>query len=551
MKRLALLVFLILAAVARAGDRGVVVSVSPPATRAGEAVLAKGGNAADAAVAVGFALAVTWPEAGNIGGGGFMLVRPAGEKSEPVVLDYRETAPALAARDLFVKHGKKPYLTVGVPGSVAGLALAHARFGKLPWKNLVAPAVGLAEEGFVIDAALARSLNRALARGKDFPELLRVFGKPAGKWQAGDRLVQKDLARTLARIAERGADGFYKGETAELFDKEMKAGGGLVTKADLAGYAAKERRPVHGTYRGCDVYAPPPPSSGGIGLVEMLNILENFDLKKGGRYSATTLHLMAEAMRRAYCDRARYLGDGDFVKVPAHLTSKGYARKLAGGIDPKKATPSDELAKDVPLAEEKAHTTHYSVLDGAGMAVSTTTTLEAAFGSKVVVRGAGFLLNNEMTDFNTRPGVTTRSGLIGTAPNQIEPGKRMLSSMTPTIVVRGGKPVLVTGSPGGRTIINTVLCVVLNVVEFELPLRDAVQAPRMHQQWFPDRIDLEPGYFARHAGALKELEKMGHRLRRVRDQGDAHSIWLDPKTGRYEGVADPRRAGHGSPPGGK
>jgi gamma-glutamyltranspeptidase / glutathione hydrolase len=545
MKRLVLLLFLT-ASCARAGDKGVVVSVSPPASRAGEAVLAGGGNAVDAAVAVGFALAVTWPEAGNIGGGGFMLVRPAGARAEPVVFDYRETAPALARKDLFVKHGRKPYLTVGVPGSVAGLGLAHGKFGKLPWKEVVAPAVKLAEEGFVIDEALARSLNRALAKSKDFPELVRVFGQAGGKWRAGDRLVQKDLARTLRRLAEKGAADFYQGETATLIDKEMRAGGGLVTKADLAGYTAKVRKPVHGTYRGYDVYVPPPPSSGGICLVEMLNILETFDLKKGGRYSPRTLHLMAEAMRRAYCDRARYLGDQDFVKVPVQLTSKEYARKLARGIDPARATPSEDLARDVPLAEEKKHTTHYSVTDAAGMAVSTTTTLEEAFGSKVVVRGAGFLLNNEMTDFNTRPGVTTRSGLIGTAPNQIEPGKRMLSSMTPTIVVKGGRPVLVTGSPGGRTIINTVLGVVLNVVEFGLPLREAVEAPRMHQQWFPDRIDLEPAFFEKYAGALEQLRKMGHRLRRVRDQGDAHSIWLDPRTGRYEGVADPRRAGHGA-----
>jgi gamma-glutamyltranspeptidase/glutathione hydrolase len=534
---------LLLAPLAAAGPKGIVVSVSPPANRVGDEVLARGGNAVDAAVAVGFALAVTWPEAGNIGGGGFMVVRPAGAKSEPVVIDYRETAPAAATKDLFVKHGRKPHLTVGVPGSVAGLATAHAKFGKLPWKSLVEPAVKLAEDGFAIDQPLAGSINAALRRAKEFPELRRVFGKGEGTWKAGDRLVQKDLARTLKRIADGGSDGFYKGETADLLAKEMKAGGGLITKDDLAGYKAKERAPVHGTYRGFDVYAPPPPSSGGVCLVEMLNILENFDLKKHPRYSAETLHLMAEAMRRAYRDRAAHLGDQDFVKNPAHLTSKEYAKKLAAGIDLKRATPSESLAGEIKLAEEKIDTTHYSVLDASGMAVSTTTTLEESFGSKVVVRGGGFLLNNEMTDFNTRPGETNRRGQVGTEPNLIAPGKRMLSSMTPTILVKGGKPVLITGSPGGRTIINTVLGVVVNVVDSEMPLREAVDAPRMHQQWFPDRVQLEASAWEKHAEAVARLEKLGHRVLKVRAQGDAHSIWYNVRKGEYEGAMDLRRAG--------
>ncbi len=521
---------------------GVVVTVSPPATRVGEAVLDKGGNGVDAAVAVGFALAVTWPEAGNIGGGGFMLVRPAGAKAEPVLIDYRETAPAAATRDLFVKHGQKPHLTVGVPGSVAGLAHAHAKYGKLPWKDLVAPAVRLAEEGFEMDEALAGSLNRALRGGKGFAELQCVYGKPGGRWQPGDRLVQKELARTLRRIAEKGAAGFYQGETAELIVREMKAGGGLITEKDLAGYRVKERRPIHGTYRGYDVYAPPPSSSGGICLVQMLNVLENFPLKKLGRYSPATLHLMTEAMRRAYRDRAEHLGDADFVKIPAHLTSKEYAKKLAAGIDRERATPSERLAGDIPLAGESDSTTHYSVIDAGGLAVSNTYTLEASFGSKVVVRGAGFLLNNEMTDFNPRPGVTTRRGQIGTPPNQIAPGKRMLSSMTPTIVVRDGKPVLITGSPGGRTIINTVLEVVLNVLEFDMTLRQAVDAPRMHHQWFPDRLQVEAALAAEHPKAIAALEKRGHKVQKVRAQGDAHSIWLEPRTGTYQGVRDRRRA---------
>jgi gamma-glutamyltranspeptidase/glutathione hydrolase len=543
MKRLSAALLLLLAAGTSSGKTGVVVSVSPPATRVGEAVLARGGNAVDAAVAVGFALAVTWPEAGNIGGGGFMLVRPAGAKSAPVVFDYRETAPAAATKDLFVKNKRTPHLIVGVPGSVAGMFLAHKKHGKLPWKDLVTPAVALAEEGFAIDGALADSINRALRRGKALPELLRVYGKDEGRsrWQAGDQLVQKDLSRTLQRIADEGPDGFYKGRTAELLVEEMKAGGGLITQADLAGYEAKVREPIHGTYRGYDVYGPPPPSSGGICLVEMLNVLENFDLKKHGRYSPATLHLLAETMRRVFHDRARYLGDNDFVKIPAHLTSKEYARKLADTIDPKKATPRADLAADMPLAEEKKHTTHYSIIDGDGMAVSTTTTLENSFGSKVVVRGAGFLLNNEMTDFNLTPGVTTRAGAIGTEPNQIAPGKRMLSSMTPLIVVKDGKPVLITGSPGGRTIINTVLWVTLGVLEFGEPLREAVYAPRIHQQWFPDRIEVEAPLAKKYPATIAALEKLGHKIRTEREQGDAHSIWLEPKSGTYQGVVDPRR----------
>jgi gamma-glutamyltranspeptidase/glutathione hydrolase len=546
MKRFSALLLVLLATGTSAAQSGVVVSVSPPATRVGEAVLARGGNAVDAAVVVGFALAVTWPEAGNIGGGGFMLVRPAGAESTPIVIDYRETAPAAATKDLFVKNHRTPHLTVGVPGSVAGLFLAHQKYGKLPWKELVAPAVTLAEEGFTVDGALADSINRATGRGKGFPELLRVFGNENGKslWRPGERLVQKDLANTLRRIAEDGPDGFYKGKTAELLAAEMKAGGGLITRADLAAYRAKVRKPIHGTYRGRDIYGPPPPSSGGICLVEMLNVLENFDLENQGRYSPATLHLLAETMRRVYRDRAAYLGDSDFVEVPAHLTSKAYARKLAASIDPKKATPSADIAGDILLAEEKKHTTHYSIIDRDGTAVSTTTTLEASFGSKVVVRGAGFLLNNEMTDFNMTPGVTTRSGRIGTEPNQIVPGKRMLSSMSPTIVVKDDKPVLVTGSPGGRTIINTVLWVTLGVLEHGETLTDAVRAPRLHHQWFPDRIEVEAAFAVKYPAAIAGLKKLGHPIVQVRDQGDAHSIWLDPKTGKYQGAIDPRRQSH-------
>jgi gamma-glutamyltranspeptidase/glutathione hydrolase len=524
---------------------GVVVCVSPPAAEAGMAVLKKGGNAVDAAVAVGFAMAVTWPEAGNIGGGGFMMVAAPGK--EPTCVEYREMAPASAKVDLLA-DGKVTGLdhkVAGVPGTVRGFGLAHEKFGKLPWKEVVSPAVKLAEDGFTVNAVLARGLNRVLADPKTTnAEFKRVYGKPDGsKWQSGDTLILKDLGRTLRSIAEKGADAFYIGETAELIEKEMKLAGGLIAKSDLANYKALVRKPISTTYRGYTVYGPPPPSSGGACLAEMLNILENFDLKKYGRENAETSHLVIEAMKRAYADRARYLGDPDFVKIPDHLTTKEYAKKLAAGIDLEKATPSESLAPEIVLDKESDSTTHFSIVDRDGMAVSNTYTLENAYGNRVVVRGAGFLLNNQMTDFNPKPGLTTRKGLIGTKPNQIAPGKRMLSSMTPVIVLKDGQTVLVTGSPGGRTIINTVLCVLMNTVDFDMPIDKAVTEPRWHHQWFPDEV--------RHEGKedydlIKKdlmLMKMGHKVSSSsaeHRQGDGHSIWLDPKTGLRIGAADKR-----------
>jgi gamma-glutamyltranspeptidase/glutathione hydrolase len=525
------------------GRNGMVVCVSAPAASVGREVLQRGGNAVDAACAVAFALAVTWPEAGNLGGGGFMMIHLPG-KAEPVFIDYRETAPAAATRDMFAKTERpSSYLLAGVPGTVRGLALAHQRHGKLPWKDLLQPAIKLAQDGFVLDKRLAGSLNALVAVSPDFPELRRVYGQPGG-WKAGDRLVQSDLAKTLRQISEQGPDAFYKGPIAEQIVAEMKRGGGLISSDDLAGYQAKVRAPIHGTYRGYHIYGPPPPSSGGICLVEMLNILEHFDLRKEGRWSPETLHRVIEAMRRAYCDRARYLGDPDFVTIPSHLISKDHARKLAEGIEPSRATASAALAKDIPLAGEGSDTTHFSVIDRDGKAVSNTYTLEQSFGGRIVVRGAGFLLNNEMGDFNPRPGVTDRRGRIGTPPNLVAPGKRMLSSMTPVLVTRDGKVVLITGSPGGRTIINTVLCVVLNVLEFEMPLRDAIDAPRMHHAWFPDRVQMERGLHKDHAQALETLKKWGHAIDwRSELQGDAHSILVDPRSGRYIGEADRRRSG--------
>jgi gamma-glutamyltranspeptidase/glutathione hydrolase len=519
------------------GRNGMVVAVSPPAADIGLAILKKGGNAVDSAVATALAMAVTWPSAGNLGGGGFMVIHPPAGKGEVAVIDYREKAPLAATRKMFNRDDSVySHKAVGVPGTVAGMYLAHKRFGKLPWKDLVLPSVKLAEEGFEINGVLASSLNYIVAISSEFPELRRCLGKNDGKgsWQAGDRLVQKDLAKTLRLIAEKGAAGFYQGS---VLAAEMKRGNGLITLEDLAAYQAKERKPIHGTYRGYDVYGPPPPSSGGTCLVLMLNVLENFDLKKQGRYSAETMHLLLETMRRAYCDRARHLGDADFVKVPPHLIAKEYAKKLAASIDPKKATRSDALASDIKLSGEGDSTTHFSVIDKDGMGVSNTYTLERSYGSRIIVKGAGFLLNNEMMDFNWLPGETSRGGLIGTPANQIEPGKRMLSSQTPTIVAKDGKVVLLTGSPGSRTIINTSLQIVVNVLDFGMDIQAAVDAPRLHHQWFPDQARFEGT--SEYSDAVKKLRELGHEVVGTR-QGDAHSIHADPKTGVYRGAADKR-----------
>jgi gamma-glutamyltranspeptidase/glutathione hydrolase len=553
------------------GARGMVVSVSAPASAAGRDALRRGGNAVDAAVATAFALAVTFPEAGNIGGGGFMLIHPGRGSDnrrhdrrgdgpvDPIVIDYRETAPASATADMFANadapHPPSSESMVGVPGTVRGLALAHREYGRLPWRVVVSPSVALARDGFKIDTDLAGALNAALARAASFPEFRRTFAPPAadGKWHAGDRLVQPDLARTLERIADEGEAAFYTGPVARAIADTVREGnrGGVLTEGDLASYSAKKRPPVHGTYRGFDVYGPPPPSSGGIAIIEMLNVLENFNLRRDGRWSPRTLHLMIEAMRRAFLDRARYLGDTDFVAgVPLdRLTSKSYAKELAAGIDEGRASSSEALAAAAGItvngagAPEPAHTTHFSVIDGAGMAVSNTYTLEQAFGGMLVVKGCGFLLNNEMGDFNPRAGHTDATGRIGTPPNEARPGKRMLSSMAPTVVARDGKVVLVTGSPGGRTIINTVLCVVLNVLEFEMPLREAVDAPRLHHQWLPDAVTVEPALRAEHPEAIEALRRLGHVIAEQSPrQGDAHSIAVRPD-GKYLGVADTRRSG--------
>ncbi len=523
--------------------QGMVVCVSPAAADVGVEMLKKGGNAVDSAVAVAFAMAVTYPAAGNIGGGGFMLVYP-GDGRPPIVFDYRETAPAAVKKDSLAREiSWYTHRAVGVPGTVRGLELAHKQFGKLPWKDVVMPSVILAEDGFILSTPMATSLNDILKRAKDQAELQRVFSNPTGQqWKTGDVLIQKDLAATLRTIAEKGPNAFYQGPLADLLEKEMKSGNGFITKEDLAAFRAEARKPIHGTYRGYDVYGAPPPSSGGTCLVEMLNILETVDLKKHERWSSETMHLMVEASRRAFCDRARYLGDPGFVKIPDNLTSKDYAAKLAKGIDSKKATPSEALAEDIPLSPGGDSTTHFSVIDKNGMAVANTYTLEHGYGSRIVVKGAGYLLNNEMGDFNTKPGVTTKTGAIGTEPNQIAPGKRMLSSQSPTIVVKNGKAFLITGSPGSRTIINTVFNIVVDVIDYGMDIQAAVDAPRYHHQWFPDEIQFEGT--EQYPELVKQLSEMGHKVSKKKaTQGDAHSIWIDPKTGVYHGAADKRIEG--------
>lgn len=526
-------------------QNGAVVCVSPPAAEVGLQALKRGGNAVDAAVATAFALAVTYPSAGNLGGGGFLLAAPTG--GEPLCFDFRETAPAAASADMFVDPAQRTtHRRVGVPGTVRGLALAHRRLGALPWRDLVYPAIALARDGFVLDAADAKTLNAVLARSdkRQFAELHKALASPGGEpWQAGQRLVQPELARTLERIAEEGPDAFYLGEIADQIVAEMQRGGGLITHADLAFYRPRVRTPVVGEYRGFEVIGAPPPSSGGTVLVQALNILESFELD-ADRWSPRNIHLTVEAMKRAYCDRARYLADPDHAEIPAKLLSKEYARQLAAGIDPQQATPSADLAADIPLASEGSHTTHLSVVDRQRNAVSLTYTLESSYGSRVVVAGAGFLLNDEMNDFNWLPGVTDASGRIGTEPNLAAPGKRMLSSMSPTIVRRDSRPVLITGSPGGRTIINTVLCVTTNVLDFGMDVRAAVDAPRLHHQWLPDELRVEPALAAAHPETIERLRAMGHKVVESRAQGDAHSIALDPPGGAIRAAADARINGH-------
>ena len=555
---------ILLLPVARAVEpfsRHVVVGQEGNAADAGRDVLRRGGNAIDAAVATAFALAVTLPEAGNLGGGGFIVAYLA-DRREVVTIDFREmgacfggAADVPRCRRQTAAPSSVDAWAAGVPGTVRGFGLAHARFGKTPWAELVGPAARPRKEGFAISADLAGSLNRQLGavnrerragRGRadsvrlgDFPESAAAFSKPdRTPWRECDRLIQRDLADTLDRIAEAGPDEFYTGRTAQLMAHYMSEHGGFITLGDLKAYQAKLRPPVHTTFRGFEVYGMGPSASGGIVLCQMLNILERFDLKTDGRDSPRTIHRIAEAMRRAFYIRATQLADPDFVKIPIEeLTSKPYADNLARSIG-EKATPSQELASLTVEPVEGDQTTHLSSIDQAGNAVALTYTLEESYGAKCVVVGAGFLLNNEMGDFNLMPDRTDTAGHIGTPANLIAPHKRMLSSQTPTLLLKDGRVRIVTGSPGGRTIPNTTLWVVLNLVEFGLGPREAVDAARTHHQWFPDVLVMEGRSWADATRAA--LLAMGHKLGTSGHQGNANTIVVDPD-GRRHGIADHRR----------
>ena len=528
---------------------GMVVSQNTIASEVGLAVLKDGGTAVDAAVATAFALAVVHPTAGNIGGGGFLVYRPA--SGEPAAYDFREMAPAASTPTMFLTDGKydavkhhDSYLSVGVPGTVAGLHLAWKEQGKLPWRRLVEPAIALARGGFVLSESLAGSLRRVLPSMQKYPASVAQFSKGGVPYEAGERFLQPELARTLQRVADLGPAGFYDGETAALIAKDMAAHGGLITKADLAAYAPIRRTPISGTYRGYDVMSMPPISSGGTALIQMLNVLEGYDLAGAGWGSARNTHVIIEAMRRAFADRARYLGDPAFnPKMPIlQLISKDYAAGLRKTIRPDRASVSSPGTFEWPA--ESSETTHLSVVDAARNAVSLTYTLEAGYGSKIVVAGAGFLLNNEMGDFNAGPGLTNADGLIGTDPNLAQPGKRMLSSMTPAIVSKDGKLVMVTGSPGGRTIINTVLHTILNVVDFGMNAQDAVDAPRFHHQWLPDTVQYERRGLS--PDTLAILTGYGHKLDPIGAQGIAEAIVVSARDGKLNAGNDRRAVDGGA-----
>jgi gamma-glutamyltranspeptidase/glutathione hydrolase len=523
---------------------GMVVAQEARAARIGADILARGGNAVDAAVAVGFAMAVTYPRAGNIGGGGFMVIHLADGRD--TAIDYRETAPAAATATMFLDADGNPdprksrdsALSIGVPGTVAGLALAHDKYGsgKFTLAELIKPAISLAQEGFPVEDDVADSLPQARARLARWPSSAAIFLASGALPQEGDRLLQFDLADTLTAIARNGPAAFYHGAIADEIATAVTKAGGIMTADDLKNYRAVERPVVHGTYRGYDIVAMPPPSSGGVALIEMLNILEGYDLGKLGR--GKSLHLLVEAMRRAYADRAVYLGDPDTITVPvAGLTSKKYAASLRASITDR-ATPSADVHGGSPADVEGHNTTHFSVIDRDGNAVSNTYTLNFSYGVGLVAEGTGVLLNNELDDFTAKPGTENAYRLVGFDSNLPGPNKRPLSSMTPTIVLKDGKPFLITGSPGGSRIITAVLQVITDVIDFHMGIAEAVTAPRLHHQWMPDNVLVEPGF---KPAALEALAAAGHRLVAVAPGTSANSIEVGP-AGNI-GAADTRTRG--------
>ena len=530
------------------GAHGMVASQEARATRVGVEILKAGGNAVDAAVAVGFALAVTLPRAGNLGGGGFMMIhRAAGD--ETVALDYRETAPAAARSDMFLDPNGDPDRAastrtgkaVGVPGTVRGLAEAHSLYGsgRFTLADLIAPAEKLARDGIPVDSGLADSLPRAAGLLGRWPSSRKIFFAGERPLERGARLVQTDLADTLAAIAKSGPDAFHTGVIAARIAESVRAAGGVMTAEDLAAYRPVIREPVRGSYRGYAIASMPPPSSGGIHLIEILNVLEGFDLARMGAGSAEALHILAEAMKPAYADRATWLGDPARTQVPVEgLIAKPYADTLRAGIDPARARPASEVKAGDPLPFESDQTTHFSVVDGAGNAVSNTTTLNFSYGLGLVAEGTGVLLNNEMDDFSAKPGAINAYGLVGSRANAVAPGARPLSSMTPAFVFKDGRLVLVTGSPGGSRIISTVLQVIVNVLDFRMNLAEAVAAPRIHHQWQPDVLMAEEGLSP---DTLALLRARGHRVKVGTTSGSANSI--QAADGLLAGAADPRQRG--------
>jgi gamma-glutamyltranspeptidase/glutathione hydrolase len=530
------------------GKAGMVVSPEALAGEIGLAILKEGGNAVDAAVATGFALAVTLPRAGNIGGGGFMLIHLA-ETNEQVFVDYRETAPAAATRDMFLKEDgsvdqSKAYFShqaAGVPGTVAGLIHAQERFGKLTLKQVIQPAIDLAEKGFATPLALHMSLNARAERLAENAEAKRIYLQGGEAAPApGTLLTQSDLASTLKRIRDKGADGFYQGETAELIAGDMAANGGLITTEDLAGYRALERPPVRGTFRDFEIVSVAPPSSGGVHVLQMLNILEPYPLESYGHNSAAYLHRVIESMKLAYADRSRYMGDPDQTVIPTEaLISKEYGAERRKLIDAERAKTAEEIGPGNPVPTESPDTTHYSVADAEGNVVANTYTLNFSFGSHIVVPGTGILLNNEMDDFAAKAGDANAYGLVQGEANTIAPGRRPLSSMTPTIVFKNGQPWLAAGSPGGSLIITTVLQTLLNAMVFDMNIAAAVAAPRVHNQWMPDRTLVEPGISL---DTQRILEDWGHNLSSTRRTiGRSNSLIIDE--GWMQGFADMRRPG--------